>query len=153
MAYSTSTIIQGLLAQFTLGASSKPTDTQIGTIIAEVDADLNVALAGQGIVVPVTTPAYYVTWLEGVSAAGSAARVLKSMFPNTTGAGETPAYAFWQKIYTDALAGIKSGAMIPPDAISGGTRFAPTTYFTRNPDEEEDLGIISEPFFHRGRPF
>jgi hypothetical protein len=94
--------------------------------------------------------------LQYIGVAGVAARALRTMFPDATGAGETPAHADYQKIFDDGLAGLKDGTLIPDDpAVVGSTSgyVAPSTYFTRNPDAEEELGEIAEPFFSRGKVF
>jgi|SRR3990167_3649167 len=152
MAYATVAMVAELMAQFTIGSATKPSTAQTDVIIDQVADEIDTALAVAGVLVPVTSPVYFLGWLEGLNSAGATARVLKSMFPGTTGAGETPAYAFYQRIYTDGVKGIQNGTMIPPDAVEG-SRTGPTTYFTSHSDEEEDLGTIAEPFFQRGKSF
>lgn len=97
MAYTTRQFVEGLMAKFAIGSSTAPTAEQVDRIIEEISAELDVRLARAGVgTLPVTTPAYFVTWLESVCNYGVAAAVLKSMFPAAVGAAETPAYAFWE---------------------------------------------------------
>lgn len=153
MAYATETKLEALMAKFSVDGGSSPDSSQVAVIIQDVEGEIDTALRTQGISTPVTTPAYFLDWLEGLATAGAAARALKSMFPDATGAGETPAYAFWQTIYNNGLRDIKNGTMIPPEVTRSGSGISPSTYFTRNPDEEEDLGDISEPMFRIGKTF
>lgn len=156
MVYASNSQVQGAIAKFTVGASTKPTTTQMSTIISEVEGIIDSVLSAKGIAVPVTLPAHFEQALEGISVAGSAARVLKSMFPDAVGAGETPAYAYWQKLFDDGIKALVDGSLIPDDPLVVGSAsgyVAPSTYFTNNPDEEAEIGTIAEPFFTRGKVF
>ncbi len=153
-AYTTLDNVRGLMAQFTISATTKPTETQAQVIVDETADEINAKLASAGVTtVPVTTPTYYTGWLGRVNAYGAAAAILKSMFPAAVGAGETPAWAFWEKRYQEALTKIGSGDGIPPEILSGA-RIRPSSYFTRYPTEEVDLSQSnSEPFFRRRKTF
>jgi hypothetical protein len=156
MSYASSAQIQGAIAKFTLGLTTKPSTTQLTPIISEVEGYIESILAAKGIAVPVTLPAYFEQALEGISVAGCAARVLKSMFPDAIGAGETPAYAYWQKLFDDGIKGLVDGSLIPddPEVIGSASGYvAPSTYFTNNPDEEVELGDIAEPRFKMDKVF
>jgi hypothetical protein len=154
MSYSEVADVRARMAQFTIGDSTKPTTTQAETFIEETDAEIDVLLVARGVSVPVTTPAAFLSWLGNVSANGATATVLKSMFPSATGVGETPAYAFFEKRYQDALKALRDGSVIPASLITEDEDSSEvSTYFTRNPVEEEDLGGISEPIFHVGHSF
>ena len=153
MAYAVLADIQALIAKFTVGTATTPTTTQAGAIISDVQDEIDTMLAANGVAVPVTAPAHFVSALGLVNQYGAAAAILKSMFLDAVGAGETPAYAFWEERYRRGLASIKDGSMIPPDVLFNEASVAPSTYFTRNPDTEEDLGTIAEPFFKRSTVF
>lgn len=155
MPYAELNEIRRLMAQFQVLATSRPTDEQANTIINDTDAEVNVHLAAAGVLVPVATPAYFVDWLSLVVGYGSCAAILKSMFPGAIGPDETPAFAFWEARYRNALKGIDDGSLIPPVVPVGPAtnEILPSTYFTRNPDGEEHLGDIAEPFFKRGSIF
>ena len=150
MAYTTLTNVKGLMAKFSVGVSTTPTEAQATTIIDAIAWEIDAALVGVGYTLPCEGPAWFVSWLGMLTAYGAAAAILKSMFPDATGPGESPAYAFWESRYQEGLKGIRDGTIVIPDAVRG---LSPSTYFTRNPDAEEDLGIIAEPFFKRGKVF
>jgi len=151
MAYATRSDVEGLIAQFNVNASTKPNAIQIDTIIAGVSNEIDVYL-GPYVTVPVTTPDYFYGWLKQLNAYGAAAQVLKSMFPATVGAGEIPAWGFWKSLYDAGIKSIKDGDILPSEIQTGSARIRPSTYFTRNPTEEEDLGF-AEPFFKSGKIF
>lgn len=153
MSYATDADVQELIAQFTLGASSVPTLTQAGNIRTDISNEIDVRLSGAGFSVPVMTPSYFVDWLGRLNAYGAAAAILKSMFPDALGPGETPAYAFWEARYQEGLKAIADGAVSPPEAASNSNQVLPSTYLTRNADAEEDLGAIAEPLFKIGKVF
>lgn len=152
MAYATIPDVQRLMAQFVIGTSSKPTNAEVDSVITDIDHEVNVVLESRGIDIPVTTPSTFVGWLGMVVSYGACAAVLKSMFPASQGPGENPAYAFWESRYKAALKGIMDGKLIP-STVPQSTKAKPATYFTRNPDQEEDLGDIAEPSFKVGKNF
>lgn len=155
MAYAVIADINRLIAKFAPTATSAPTLTQATELITEIDNEVNVALSSVGVNVPVTAPAYFLDWLGLAVAYGAAAAILKSMFPQSAGTSDAnPSIpAFWERRYRDALKQIRSGDAIPDEITAGGLYAAPSTYFTRNPDEEEDLGNIAEPTFKAGMVF
>lgn len=150
MAYAEVSDVQELIAQFPIGAASKPTHEQVQNIITDTEYEVNVNLSARGLTVPVTTPDYFVGWLGRVVTYGAAAAVLKSMFPNATGPAETPAYAFWEARYRTALKGINDGTFTPTGG-GANVRISPSAYFTKYPDEDKSLGDIAEPFFKRAK--
>lgn len=152
MPYATEVKVESMMAQFALDGTTSPDSTQVAAIITDVDAELDVVLAAQGVTTPVTAPADFLSWVTGIASIGVTARVLRSAFPDVTGPGEQPAYRYWQKLYDTALAGIKDGSMIPPTVSAGGA-ISPSTYFIRNPDAEEDLGDIAEPKFKMAKDY
>ena len=149
MAYTNERKIQSLLGQFDISGSTKPNTAQVAILMSQVDGELDAILAAAEVTVPVTSPTYFVDWLEGIASAGVAARVLKSMFPDHTGPGETPAHAFWQRLYDRGIGMIKDGSILSDDVVNIAD-VEPSTYFTRNPDTEEDTGDIAEPAFKMG---
>ena len=155
MAYAVLADVQALFPKFTVGAATKPTDTQAGVIITDVSAEIDSVIAGAGYAVPVTAPAWFLDALKLLNAYGAAAAVLRSMFPDRAGAGEASAALeiFYAAQYNRGLRRLASGESIPPGLAAGAAQVTPSTYFTRNPDEEEDLGDIAEPFFKRSTVF
>ena len=153
MAYGTLADVQGLLAQFTIDAASKPTATQAGVIVTDISNEIDGRLSGAGFTVPVTMPTYFVDWLALLNAYGAAAAVLKSMFPDAIEEGKTPVYAFWEARYKDGLKAISDGSVSPPESPTNSNVVIPSTYLTNNPDEELDLGAIAEPMFKVGTKY
>lgn len=155
MAYAAISDIQGLMAKFTIGASTKPTTTQVTTIITQVSAEIDSVIAGAGYAVPVMAPAWFLDALKILNGYGAASAVLRSMFPEKSGAGEAAVAmeSYYATQYQRGLKRLETGAAIPPDLATGTAQVTPSTYFTRNPDAEEDLGDIAEPFFKRDTVF
>src|SRR3972149_4389188 len=135
MAYAARSDVQGLIAKFTLGASSKPTDTQATTIIAQVSAEIDSVIAGAGYAVPVTAPAWFLDALKLLNAYGAAAAVLRSMFPDRAGAGEASAALeiFYASQYNRGLRRLASGESIPPGLAAGSAQGTPGAHFPRTP--------------------
>ena len=153
MPYATNTDVNGILGAHAATSTTNPTITQLDVMIVDISNQIDTVLKSQGVVtVPVTSSAdsTFAAFLVGVNKWGAAAEFLKGLFPEATGPGENPAFAFWQKKYDDTIkmwvdAGITSPSQgIPPDLLGGPGDTDPSTYFTRNPDEEEVLGDLQE---------
>jgi hypothetical protein len=155
MAYAALSDVQGLIAKFPIGTTTKPDVTQAETIITQVSAEIDAVIAGQGYAVPVTLPVWFLDALKLLNAYGAAASVLRSMFPDRVGGDENAAAmeAYYAGQYNRGLRRLATGEGIPPGMVAGSAQVTPSTYFTRNPDEEEDLGDIAEPFFKRNTVF
>lgn len=123
-----------------LTASTTPTLTEAATLHEWIAADVNAALAVGGITPPVTTPAALVSWLGKVEADGLASTVLKVRFQDLSGVNSEGAWSFYEKRYQDALTLIRAGQA----ATLAGAGCEPASYYTRNPDEDEDLGDLSD---------
>jgi hypothetical protein len=145
--------VQGIISAFDIGRATSPDRLAADSVVIDIDAELNSVLDAAGLSIPVTTPSYFVDWLKALNKYGAAAAILKSMFPDAVGVGETPAYAFWEARYRNALKLFAKGQGIPDSAAKGGSDLSPSTYLTRNPDVEEDLGDIAEPRAKMGRVF
>lgn len=143
MAYCQLGDVRGLVSNWTIDSSSSPSSTEAQAIIDGVDGVIDGVLAGVGLTVPVTSPARFVELLKSCSMYGSAAQVLKSMFPEERPPGAESAWKFWSDEHRAILEGLKSGALIPHDAAYAIEKL-PATELTRNPDELEDLGDRGE---------
>lgn len=154
MSYCDEAAVESRMAKFPITATSKPNQTQVLSQIEDIGGEIDSALAARGVTVPVEGPPRFLRKLKALNAYGAAAGVLKSMFPDTVGADETPAYAFWERRYRDGMAELKDGSGIP-DTVIGTTSgyVAPSTYFTNNPDTEVEDGDISGSFFTRAKVF
>lgn len=153
MAYATVEQARELIPQYTIGVSSRPTITQATAIIDATSSEIDVALSGAGLSVPVVAPSYFVEWLSQLNKYGAVAAILKAMFPDAVGPDDTPAYAFWEKRYREGLKAISDGSMIPGGSTPGAGSVMPSSYLTRNPDEEQEIGTIAEPQFTMGKVF
>lgn len=153
MAYSEIDDVRDLLGKFALSSTTKPTEAQAIALTDQVGAEIDSVLSAAGYTVPVTAPTYFVSALKVLNSAGAAAMVLRSMFPDAAGAAATESYAFFYQWYKDGLARLRDGSGVPPEVTTNAAYVTPSTYFTRNPDEEEELGDIAEPFFTRSKVF
>ena len=153
MSYAAIARVQGLIPKFVITASTTPNTTQAEQIIDDVDGEINACLDSISLAIPVTTPQDFVDRLAHLNAVGAAAAILRAVFPNATGPGESPAFAFWWSWYKDGKKALLEKVGIPPSLLSGGTSVQPATYLTRNPDENEDIGDIAEPVFTRDEVF
>lgn len=144
MAYASLARIQGLLGRFVIDDDSNPNHTQAESIIDDISDEIDGVLSGLGATVPVTTPAWFLDKLAILNGYGAAATILKSAYPEAQGPGENPAYAFWEARYRKGLQALKDKTEIPLSILGGnsGSSIRPSGYFTRNPDEEEELGDL-----------
>lgn len=161
MSYTTASSVQALMARLHLNVAfstgTTPTLAQVNTMITDIAAEIDVHLASKGYTVPITTPAYLLTWAGDLNSWGAAAIALKAYAPEQTqvqnGGPVIPAYAFYEKKYQDALKLIDSGELTIAAAEAASPVVGPSSYFTLNPDVEEDLGTIAEPSFKRDKVF
>jgi len=122
-------------------------------MIDATSVEVDGMLSSQGIVVPVTEPTWFKDKLALLTSYGAAAMILKAAYPEASGPGSNPAYMFWETRYQQGLAAMRKGQDVPTattQAAYPGT--LPSSYFTRNPDEEEELGDLEgESMFKIGR--
>jgi hypothetical protein len=136
-----------------LSSTTTPSDTQAEAIVDEISFEIDAKLASVGVsVIPATDPSYFVGWLKLLNMYGAAAAILKSMFPASVGAGETPAWAFWESRYNKGMKSLEDGSAIPP-GIASSSRVTPSAYGVRFPQEDAVLGPNAEPFFKRSKQF
>ena len=154
-AYGTLDDVRGLMAKFAIDANSTPDETQAQAIVDETSDEIDMRLSAAGVAIPATTPAGFLNFLGRLNAYGAAAAILRSMFPQGGGATDSnpTVYAFHERRYRDGLKAIADGSAIPPDAPTGSGAVNPSTYLTRNPDTEEELGDIAEPIFKMSQVF
>ncbi len=129
-----------LLGPHKVTEGTKLTLSGLEKLLISVDADLNARLTSYGVAaIPVIDPAFksYISTLASWSAAAQALRI---NFPEATGPGESPAYAYWEKRYQDAMGRFQ--VSVPEDLLSGGTGTA-SSYFTKNPEMEAELGRLA----------
>lgn len=85
MAYCTIIDVQGFNAsRGAYSATTKPTSTQVNTMIDMIAAEIDSILTTRGVTTPVTSPADLVTYLRRVNALGAAADAESAMLPSAT---------------------------------------------------------------------
>jgi hypothetical protein len=157
MSYAALSDVQALIAKFTINTLSKPTDTQAGVIITGISAEIDSVIAGLGYNVPVISPPpQFLAWLTLLNAYGAAAAIIRSIFADKSGSAdgyEGGIEAYYGSQYKQGIARLISGDAIPPDLATNAATIYPSTYFTRNPDVEEDVGLLGVPFFEKAKVF
>ena len=147
MAYTTTALVNDILGPHQATSSTVPTVTELGAIIDGVASQVDVVLKSAGVAtVPVTgsMDSTFFTFLAEVNKWGAAAEFLKAIFPEATGPGESTAFGFWQKKYDDTLKAWRDGKDIPAGLLGGSNDVSPSSYFTRNLNDEEVLGDLAE---------
>ena len=97
MAYADTDDVNGVLGAQAATASTAVTLTQLGVIITGISSQMDTVLKAAGVAsVPVSsgTDSTFATYLVAVNTWGAAAEYLKGVFPEATGPGENPAFAF-----------------------------------------------------------
>lgn len=127
-----------------LSTTTTPNLAQAAGIIAGQSARINAILAGRGLGVPVTSPQVFVESLKETCINCAASVILRARFPDQDGPSSEKGWKFFEDRCQEGLAGLKDGSEIPADVVAGRA-VGPSTYFTRNPDEDETLGANAEP--------
>jgi len=146
MAYATNTMVKRDLGRLDTSASSPITDTEVTSIIAEIDSQIDAVLKGVGVTpVPVTAAddSVFHAYLVSVSIWGSMASVLRALLPGPRPSNRlttTPSWEFWQGKYTDALDQFRLGNDIPSVMLGDVTHAS--SYFTNNQTAEATLGAL-----------
>lgn len=143
MSYATVTDLKAVIPFLTISSSTVPTLVQVTAIVDDTSSEIDTVLAGRGIAPPVASPDYFVDRLRLLNSYGAAAATLKAFFPEHTGPGEQPAFAFWETRYREGLKALRTGDDIPTSMGEGESNVKPSGYFTRNPNEEETLGDLA----------
>lgn len=107
-----------------LGDETQLTQAGAGTLITQVSAEIDGYLRARGYVIPVTDNEALAT-LRATCMSGSAARILRSLFPATTGvSGDAGAAASHEKTYQAGLDLIDKGGLAADMTRSGTTSLA-----------------------------
>jgi len=145
MSYETqANVLIHLGANGVLSATTRPTPREAEIIQTGIAAEIDVTLAGQGVVTPVVAAGSLLDYLKRLEMLGTCAGILKVRFQDSAGPNTESLWSFYQQQYRDGLAAIRAGQIVQGLAGSGGL---PGSYLTRNPDTEEDLGDLAvDPF-------
>jgi len=125
-----------------LTAKTVPSLVEAEAIHDGVSAEIDAAMAGAGFTVPITEPPALVSWLAAIESWGTTAELLKVRFQDASGPGSEASWAFFERRYQDAMKRLWAGDML--DEVAGAS-VAPASWYTRNPDGEEDLGDGVDP--------
>ena len=139
MAYSVAAAVDRVLGPYGTSSTTPVTTTDLTTIIAQIDQQIDAVLKGSGVAsVPVVSgdDSIFFNYLNSVSIWGTTAEALKSIFPD----GEVG--DFWQKKYDAALKNLRNGTDIPSALLGGANDPTVDTYLVNNPTEEADLGDL-----------
>lgn len=146
MAYADTTSTNRVLGSNAATSVTVPTLVDLANIITGIAGQIDSVLKGAGVAtVPFTSDvdSEFHAFLIAVNVWGAAAEFLKGMYSEATGPGESPAFAFWQKKYDATLKAWREGKDLPAGILSGANDTSPSSYFTRNPEEEETLGELA----------
>jgi len=147
MAYTDTDTVNAALGVHAATASTTPTLTQLSAIITSVSSFMDGVLKAAGVSsVPVVSgdDSVFYSMLGEINKFGAASEFLKGMFPEATGPGETPAFKYWGDKYDDGIEMLRGDNGIPSPLLGGPNDISPSTYFTRNPNEEETLGDLPQ---------
>ena len=117
------------------------TSANASDIMDGIAADIDGRLAGYGFSVPVTSPATATEYLLSVNVWGAVAEIQKAQFRSGTGPNTEGAWAFYEKRYRDALAGLRDWA---EGVLGVGTGIMPGSYTLRYPDEDVSQGANAD---------
>jgi len=141
VAYTTLAHVEGRLRGPALTETSVPTINEVQSLINDIAAEENAALASHGLSVPATEPAEFVAWLGHVNATGVCALLGDNR-------GQLKETAKWfRDQYDKQIASMWDGTAFSSGAslVSGAL---PTSWTVEYPDEDVDLGTIGEPVFN-----
>lgn len=134
MAYTTAADVTKLTPILgTLSGTSKVTSFQLASMLAEVEAEIDVALSSLGYAVPWDTAGPYLTWLGKLASEGAAATLLKAWFSDSSGPNSEASWAVFERRYRDGLAAIRARTMLPTTAGEGSGALPGGLTLTQNP--------------------
>ena len=136
--------------------ASWPAELDATLELKGIDAAINMALSSKGIAIPfesdgTTSQEKFADWLTLICRNGVAWRVVRALFPDATGSGETPAWVEFKAVYTAGLKGIKDESMLPQFVQDSSSEVQPSTVNTASggADVVDSLGSYAKPAFTR----
>jgi hypothetical protein len=142
MPYSTNIQVNRNLGPHTVSIDTIVTVAEVDALRTETAAQIDAVLASLNVTLPITPGHALLAYLGAVESWGVTAQALKMMFPEAVGPGESPAWAFWQKKYDDALLMLRDGVGVYQD-LSDIEEMVASSYFTNNPETEAELGQLA----------
>lgn len=141
MAYAAFVNVQNRIARHVLTTSTPVKPDQVDEFVEDVSSEIDAILVQIGYAVPVSEPDWFMTRLRSLNADGAAAITLKSLFPEATGPGGSPAWSFYQRRYDAGIKSLLDGAH--PKAANVLTA---ETYFTDHPSKDIPLFKVQEQY-------
>lgn len=128
MAYTYSAKVLSLCSLLgTLSSSTRITADQLEDMIADVEAEIDVALMSLSYAAPYTEAGAFLTWLSKLATEGAASTLLKAWFTDTAGPNSESSWSVYERRYRDGLKAIRDRSMVPTaigessGALPGGT--------------------------------
>lgn len=144
MAHTTKENVNVLLGPHAVSSSTSVTLDDLENIVDNINAEVNLRAGAAGFSTDESDSTNIGKYLKSVVQWGAAASALKGLFPEATGPGTNPAFAFWEDRYQKALAYFDKLAFEEDVAVSTDDPPLPSTYFTRNRNQDEELGDLVE---------
>ncbi len=143
MSYSTTEQVNRILGPHAVTATTPVTTSDVDALRSDVSYKIDAVLISEGASVPATDTTV-TDYLGAMESWGVTAQVFKALFPEASGPGEQPAYAYWQSLFTDALSSLPKLVQGWANAglITLRAKRKASSYFTENKSEEADLGDL-----------
>jgi len=134
-----------------------PAELDAQLILEGIDSTINVVLANKGgLAVPFVSDGSngeneFADLLRQICIHGGAMLVLKALFPDSSGPGETPVWIMHRDIYLENMKGLKDGSLLPQAVLDDTDFVEPTTVNTLYSDASvrADQGSHSRAAFYR----
>lgn len=118
MSYATVAQVQARVPYYTISDASKVTAAMVQGYIDQVSAEVDSAVVGHGVSVPVTAPSYWLSSLSETVIIGATARLLKAAYPPMGSDVANPNADREWLTYEKRIAALVTGDGIPPGVIT-----------------------------------
>lgn len=152
MTYAQVSDVQARMVRVPTGLANALQAEHVESFITQIEGEVETILAMRDVTVPVTTPTWFVARLRSIVSDGATAIAYKSVFPESSGIGSSPAYQYWETRYRRGLTALQKGEL-PSSIVTAGLTIGPSTYFTKNPETPQDFGTLGEGLFDVDKVF
>lgn len=131
-------------------ATSVPSNADAQQFLDSVAGEIDAALSGRGIPVPVTlatAPQSFLDFLEETNAIGAAAQIVAALFPQAAGPASSTYQDFLDRQYEQRLVSLRRGEGVPDVVSPSGGGSMARSFWTTHP--YDDAGNEREPAFTR----
>jgi hypothetical protein len=132
-AYADGADVQALIPEFTIGASTKPSTSEVAGFISQIEAAINGVLSAQGYSTIPATGDNDVALLEGVVAQKVAAMTLLAAYPQNDPPGKVK---LWSEDYKDFMNRLRQGQQHLVDQLPQGES-EPIFAISRHPTRDD----------------